>query len=295
MSDAGGFEEHRARLVGLAYRMLGSVTDAEDAVQDAWLRWREADRGAVRSEPAFLNTVVTRLCLDRLRRARGRRVDYVGPWLPEPALSAAEGDRTDADGIGSEASFALMLALERLSPLERAAFLLHDVFGMDFDEVGRALERTAETCRKLASRARVHVRDERPRFRVSPEEGARVAEAFRVAVRDGDLDGLRAMLADSATLVSDGGGRKHAALLPIVGADKIARLYVGLSKKGILVEPRWHRPMRINGLPGWASREADGTLQTVALAVEEGRIATIYVTRNPDKLAHLERLERDGA
>jgi RNA polymerase sigma-70 factor (ECF subfamily) len=168
------------------------------------------------------------------------------------------------------------------------------VFALEFDEIGRALDRSPAACRKLASRAREHVRDARPRYAVPPEEGARVAEAFRVAAREGDVAALSSLLAESATLVSDGGGKRHAALRPIVGAERIGRFFEGLARKGWTRDPRWVLPARINGLPGWASREADGTLQTVALELEDGRVAAIYVTRNPDKLRHLAYLESSG-
>jgi RNA polymerase sigma-70 factor (ECF subfamily) len=287
------FERHRAHLFALAYRMLGSVADAEDAVQDAWLRWREVDRAAVRDERGFLATAVTRLALDRLRAMRGRREEYVGPWLPEPVLD--EGAPCAATRLDEDVSLGLMLALERLSPLERAAFLLHDVFGEGFAEVARALERSEAACRKLASRARARVRDARPRFAVPPEEGARVAAAFRAASREGDVERLRELLLESATLTTDGGGRRPAALLPIHGAERICRFYSGLARKGALAQRSSTPLLTVNGLPGWLERAADGELQTVALEVEGDRVAAIYVTRNPAKLAHLEALLPDRA
>jgi RNA polymerase sigma-70 factor, ECF subfamily len=286
---AAEFEAHRRRLTGLAYRMLGSVAEAEDAVQDAWLRWSQAERGAVRDPGAFLRRVVARLCLDRLKSARARRETYVGPWLPEPVLDAeALRGPPDAGEWADDLSFALMLALERLSPLERAAFLLHDVFDLDFAEVAATLGRGEAACRQLAARARAHVRAARPaRFAVPPEEGERLAAAFLAAVRSGDPAALARLLAEDAVLRTDGGGRKAAALNPILGRDRIARFFAGLARKARI--PRAVvRPARVNGLPGFLSLEEDGTLQAVAVeAGDGGLICAIYIVRNPDKLRHL--------
>ncbi len=286
------FEAHRPRLTGLAYRMLGSVAEAEDAVQDAWLRWHQAERGAVRDPGAFLRRVVARLCLDRLKSARARRESYVGPWLPEPVLDAEAlrgGAPPDAGEWADDLSFALMLALERLSPLERAAFLLHDVFDIGFAEVAAALGRGEAACRQLAARARAHVRAARPaRFAVPPEEGERLAAAFLAAVRSGDPAALARLLAEDAVLQTDGGGRKAAALNPLLGRDRIARFFAGLARKARLPRAVVVRPARVNGLPGFVSLEEDGTLQTVAVEAAAGAlIGAIYIVRNPDKLRHL--------
>jgi RNA polymerase sigma-70 factor (ECF subfamily) len=288
------FEEHRSLLTGLAYRMLGSVADAEDVVQDTYLRWHRTDRDSVQNPRAFLSTVVTRLCLDRLKEARHRRESYVGTWLPEPLLAERATQDTPAEELAVDASVALMLALERLSPLERAAFLLHDVFDMNFSEVAASLDRDVATCRKLASRARIHVREARPRFEVDQAESTRVAEAFFAATRSGDSSRLRELLAEDAVLSSDGGGKKAAVLRPIVGGEKINRFLTGLAKKIAHAMPRWHRAMLINGLPGWVSVEPDGTLQTTALEIIDGKVAAIYITRNPDKLRHLARWVPEG-
>lgn len=294
MDDAAQeFERHRGRLVGLAYRMLGSVAEAEDAVQDAWLRWHRADRAAIRTPEAFLSTVVTRLCLDRLKEARRAREIYVGPWLPEPLVEDPSQAVLPADAVAGDVSVALMLALERLSPLERAAFILHDVFDMGFDQVAGALGRDEAACRQLASRARAHVQTARPRFQVSAAERDRVADAFFAAARSGDPAGLRDLLADAAALHTDGGGRKRAALNLVVGGDRIARFYAGNVRKAAGAPPLWARRLSINGLPGIATVEHDGTLQTTALEIAGGRIVAIYVTRNPDKLSHIARLVPD--
>lgn len=293
-ADEPAFEGQRGRLVGLAYRMLGSVAEAEDAVQDAWFRWRDADRAAVRNPGSYLSAVVTRLCLDRLKAARRRREVYVGPWLPEPLLDDPALAVLPAEETAQDVSIALMLALERLSPLERAAFILHDVFDMGFGEIAVALGRNEAACRQLASRARAQVQRAKPRFAVEAKEGARVAAAFFAASRGGDLAALRDLLSDSATLYSDGGGLRPAALRPIAGGDRISRFFAGLSRKGKLTAPLWSKRLALNGLPGLATVEADGTLQTVALDIAGGRVVTVYITRNPDKLRHIASLLPEG-
>ena len=282
-SDAALFEAERRRLMALAYRMLGSLTEAEDAVQEAYLRWHAVDRGAVASPRAFLSMVVTRLCLDQLKSARTRRETYVGPWLPEPVLDTAALDAETASEYAQDLTVALMLTLERLSPLERAAFLLHDVFDLDFAGVAHALGRNEAACRQLAARAREHVRAERPRFTASAEEGARLAEAFREAAKSGDASAMAQLLAQDAVLYSDGGGKRIAALNPIYGADKIARFFAGVMKKEDA--SGWRvRAARINGLPGYVFADAEGTLRTVAFEFCDGRIVAIYLVVNPDKL-----------
>ncbi|WP_246479319.1 sigma-70 family RNA polymerase sigma factor [Kaustia mangrovi] len=288
------FERHRGYLQGLAYRMLSSVAEAEDVVQDAYLRWHGSDREAVENPRAFLSRIVTRLCLDRLKSARSRRETYVGPWLPEPLIETGPAVDPHGDTVAEDVSVALMLALERLSPLERAAFILHDIFDMGFDEIAAALNRSAATCRQLASRARSHIETERPRFNVDEDEGARLSQAFFAASHSGDMATLRDILAETATLHGDGGGRKRSTLRPVTGADKIARFYAGLARKADRTGPLWAAPCTINGLPGWATVEHDGTLQTTALEIAGGRIAAVYVTRNPDKLRHVARMVPEG-
>ncbi|CAN5372120.1 sigma-70 family RNA polymerase sigma factor [soil metagenome] len=278
------FETHRPRLVRLAYRMLGSTAEAEDVVQDAWLRWRTADVDTVREPGAWLTRVTTRLCLDQLKSARSRRETYVGSWLPEPLIGSFDPPQDD---LGDDLTLTLMMALERLSPLERAAFLLHDVFGVGFDEVGRTLDRDAPAVRQLAARARKHVQDARPRFPVAPEEGDRIAQAFFAASRSGDVAALRGLLAESVVVTSDGGGKVFAFPRPIRGLDHVLRLYAGLTRKYGADSFVQIRPMRIDGLPGYASLERGALLQTTALEIEDGRITGVYVTRNPEKLARV--------
>ncbi|MGQ0701034.1 MAG: sigma-70 family RNA polymerase sigma factor [Panacagrimonas sp.] len=299
MSDAsldnsldGGFEPHRRHLLGLAYRMLGSLSDAEDAVQEAWLRWREADRSAVENPRAYLGQTVTRLCLDRLKSARAQREVYVGPWLPAPLVedhTSSSSNPEAASELASDLSYAFMLTLERLSPLERAAFLLHDVFDADFSEVASTLGRSEAACRQLASRARNRVRDSRPRFRVTREHSQRLVAAFLFTAKTGDAEGLKGLLSEDACYLSDGGGRVAAAGIPILGRARVIKVVLGLAAKHAPPADAQLHLLQINGQPGCVFRRADGTpIQTIALELDEaGLIGAIYVVRNPDKLSHL--------
>ncbi len=277
---AASFDPLRPKLSRIAYRMLGSVADAEDVVQEAFLRWFDADRAAVHEPEAYLRRVVTRLCLDQLKSARHRRETYIGPWLPEPVVEAAQ-DETD------DVTLPLMLALERLSPLERAAFLLHDVFGVGFDEIAATIDRDPAACRQLASRARSHVRAARPRFDLPKARALQIAAAFFAASRHGDMQHLRSLLADDVTAYSDGGGKARAATRPIAGIEPILKLHAGLASIFAVHMSRIVRYGFINGLPGFVTVERDGVLQTTALQIEDGKIVAIYVMRNPDKLRHL--------
>lgn len=275
---ADSFDPLRPLLTRVAYRMLGSVADAEDVVQDAFVRWLGADRDQVVEPAAFLRRTVTRLCLDQLKSARRQRETYVGPWLPEPLLE----DEADDD-----VTLPLMWALERLSPLERAAFLLHDVFGASFDEIAGTIGRDSAACRQLASRARTHVRQARPRFRVEKQHGLALAEAFFAASRSGDMASLGALLAADVSLHADGGGKRTAALQPISGRAQVLKAHQAFA---VLFRKHGSMLLRIgliNGLPGFVTRESDGELQTTALEIEDGQVVAIYVMRNPDKLRHL--------
>ena len=284
--EVQSFEAHRRALTGLAYRMLGSRAEAEDVVQDAYLRWHAADRAAIEAPRSYLGTVVARLCLDRMKSAQARRELYVGQWLPEPVVDEAFEDESAGD-VAHDISVALIMLLERLSPLERASFLLHDVFGVDFAEVARTLGRGEAACRQLAARARAHVQAERPRFQASPEEGHRLAAAFRRAADAGDIAALSRLLAEDAVLYSDGGGKRAAALNPIYGAEKILRFLAGVTRKNPALAEIEARPAAINGLAGFVLREPDGAIATLAIEHRNGRIVAIYITRNPDKLAHV--------
>lgn len=278
---AATFAPLRPRLTRIAYRMLGSVAEAEDVVQDAYLRWHGADRSAVADPRAFLSKTVTRLCLDHLKSARVKRETYIGPWVPEPMIETIEQDEAD------DITLTLMMALERLSPLERAAFLLHDVFGQDFGEVAQAIDRDAAACRQLASRAREHVRAAKPRFPVSPSQGADIAKAFFDASRSGEVAPLQALLAKDVILYSDGGGKRLAALNPIYGDTNVARFVAGVMRKvAPELELSWRYEV-VDGLPGVVVIENGEVMQTMAFELDDGRITAIYVVRNPDKLKHV--------
>ncbi|MBL0939317.1 MAG: sigma-70 family RNA polymerase sigma factor [Gemmatimonadaceae bacterium] len=279
------FEAHRQRLVRLAYRMLGSRANAEDIVQEAWLRWRQVDESTVQDAGGYLSRIVTRLCLDEMKSARSRRETYVGEWLPEPLVEEVE-EHVDADDL----TLTLMLALERLSPLERAAFLLHDVFGQSLNDIAQTLDRDPAAVRQLASRARKNVQAAKPRFPVARDEGQRIVQAFFAASRSGDMQALQSLLAEDIVIRSDGGGKVLAFRNPIVGIERVVRLYAGLLRKYPASEFELLRPVTVDGLPGYITRERGQLLQIAAFAIEDGRIAGIFITRNPDKLAQVRAL-----
>jgi RNA polymerase sigma-70 factor (ECF subfamily) len=279
------FHEQRGRLLGLAYRMLGSRADAEDVVQDAWLKWANAGGDNVKTPEAFLVTIVTRLCLDRLKSARAQREIYVGPWLPEPIGDADALSPHSATELADDLSFALLLALERLSPLERAAFLLHDVFDAPFCDVAETLDRSEAAVRQLAARARSAVRNERPAHRATPDSHARLLAAFVEATGKADITQLKTLLREDVVALSDGGGKRPAALNPIRGADRVARFIQGvLRKQRAAGHEISSKIAEINGAPG-AIIYLDGAFdQTLTLSIEDDRIAALYIVRNPDKL-----------
>jgi RNA polymerase sigma-70 factor (ECF subfamily) len=304
MSDpAASFEPHRRRLVGLAYRMLGSMADAEDAVQEAYLRWHRTDRGEVADSRAFLMTTTARICLDVLTSARARHEEYVGPWLPEPVLDTAALSPDARTELAEDLSIALLLTLDRLSPLERAAFLLHDVFDFSFGEVARALDRSEAACRQLATRARTRVRAARPRSASTPllsgevdPRHVRLMSAFAAATRSGDLEALMRLLASDARVVTDGGGKVASAATAIDGADHVARFLVEATRE----RPGawWRKDFRlrfatVNGMPGVVVDGPEGPVQTAAFEFEGDVVRALYVVRNPDKLRHLAR-ERES-
>lgn len=276
----------RNRLLGLAYRMLGSRVEAEDVLQDAWLRFSAARDVCDRS--ALLTTIVSRLCLDRLRSAQARREAYVGPWLPEPISDADSLLPDAATELADDISFALLLALERLSPLERAAFLLHDVFDMRFAEVAETLERSEVACRQLASRARKAVRAERPVPRADAHSHQRLLSAFAVATASGDTAALTALLREDAVLLADGGGKVISALNPIRGADRVARFMIGVMRKrdtqamDLRIEQR-----SINGAHGIVAWNGTQIVQILTILPDGDRIEAVYIVRNPDKLGGL--------
>lgn len=276
--EAADFAALRPKLMRVAYRMLGSVADAEDVLQEAFIRWMKTERAEVREPEAYLRRTVTRLCLDQLKSARRQRETYLGPWLPEPIVEEDEAE---------DVTLPLMLALERLSPLERAAFLLHDVFGLGFEEVARTIQRDAAACRQLAARARAHVREARPRFQVDKRRGVELANAFFAASRSGDMQALGAMLAADVSLYADGGGKRPAAMKPIVGFEAVLKNQARIAALHQKYGSTFVRAGFVNGLPGFVTLEADGELQTTALEIIEDKIVAIYVVRNPEKLKHL--------
>ena len=288
------FEPHRRRLLGLAYRMLGSIAEAEDAVQEAYLRWHDTDRETVAEPRAFLITTTTRICLDVLKSARVRREEYVGPWLPDPVTDTAALAPDAQTEMAEDLSVALLLALERLSPLERAAFLLHDVFDYSFTQVADTLGRNEAACRQLASRARTRVREARPAGAIPTRAGsstvdakhAELVSAFISASRSGDVATLRRLLASDARVVTDGGGKVVAALNIIEGADRAAAFLAGAVRKG-WTDDMTVRFDTINGLPGLIVSGRKGLVQTTAFEIEAGVVKAIYIVRNPDKLKHL--------
>ncbi|MFN8634505.1 MAG: RNA polymerase sigma-70 factor [Chloroflexota bacterium] len=284
MDAAAVFAEQRPKLFGVAYRMLGSVADAEDMVQETYLRWQEVvgANTAIDSPSAYLTTMVSRRCLDELRSARRRREEYVGEWLPEPLLTDDRLDPAVATEVADSLSTAFLVVLEALSPGERAAFLLHDVFGYEYPELARILERGEPACRQLVARARRRVAERRPRFDVTPAEHDRLLSEFMHASYAGDLDGLVSLLADDAILRADGGGIRTAARNPIVGADHVARWVLGVAQKA--PAGMGYEVGAVNGLPGVLMR-VDGELYgTISLDVRDGRIQGIYVQVNPRKL-----------
>ncbi len=301
MTDTADFEPHRRFLRGLAYRMLGSVSEAEDVVQDTWLRWRDADTANVHEPRAFLAQIATRLCLDRIKSAQRQREQYVGVWLPEPLVETFDQIAEPAPPaeaaleLAQDVSLAFLLMLQRLSPLERAVFLLHEVFDWSFDEVAQALGRSNAACRQLAARARSQVKLDttRPAAQATDPQHAQrqqaLSAAFAMALRGGDIAQLAQTLASDVVFMSDGGGRVSAVPKPVQGADRVAKMLLGFAKL-------WEReggvtviPARINGHMGAMLFDNQGCIvQTVALAFNaDALIESIYVVRNPDKLRHV--------
>lgn len=282
------FEVHRGRLLGLAYRMLGSRADAEDIVQETWLR-AAAVTETVKDAQAFLVTVTTRICLDQLKSARVRRETYVGPWLPDPILSTEAYSPASETELAEDLSFALLLTLETLTPPERAAFLLHDVFDLPFADIATILQKSEAACRQLATRARKSVKQPSASRPVAPQAYRSLTSRFFETLETGDLDGLKSLLREEVMLYTDGGGVRSAALNPIVGADKVARYFLGITRKfGARATSIRLSDVPINGRPGiliFLDEELD---QTFSIDVEEDRISAIYMVRNPEKLGQLD-------
>jgi RNA polymerase sigma-70 factor (ECF subfamily) len=277
------YEEHRGLLVGAAYRLLGSHSDAEDVVQEAWLRWRAVDVRTVDEPRAYLLTITTRLALNRLRQLRTRRETYVGPWLPEPVASDPRADGAAAAELADEVSMAMLIVLESLSPLERAAFVLTEVFGMTSAEVADTLDRSPAAVRQLVHRARSHVEARRPRAAVDAARHRAVTERFLTAASTGDVHGLLEILAPDVTLVTDGGGRRKAALRPIHSADKVIRWMFGVMSRpeAAFLTPRLRV---VNGETAVVLDSPDGVDSVWFVTVEDDRVVAVHAVRNPDKL-----------
>src|SRR5215203_3522945 len=299
-NSARVFDEHRDLLISVAYHVLGSVTDAEDTVQETWLRWCKVDPAEVSTPRAFLVRVTTRLAIDRLRRAKVRRESYVGPWLPEPVLTGY--DVAEDVALAESVSMAMLVVLETLSPLERAVFVLREAFGMPYAEIGEVVGRKEEAVRQLARRARDHVQERRSRFDADESEQRRVTERFLEATSTGNLEALMAVLSPGVTLVADGGGRALAPRRPVRGAEKVARFLLAVA-----TEERMARFLRsvgsepigdlrvsmapVNGGPGILVASGDKPISALVLDISDGVVRTIHLVANPEKLAGVRGIE----
>lgn len=291
MADTAEIHSHRPVLQGIAYRMLGSMAEAEDAVQETFLRWHRQDQAEqlsdIREPKAWLITTLTRHCIDRLRAAKAQRLSYVGMWLPEPVVQEPAVEPVDRLELAETLSMALLMMLERLTPDERAAFLLHEVFETDYPDVARILGKTEAACRQLVHRAKDRVKEGKPRFTPSRAEQEKVMAGFKRAVASGDVAGLAALFSPDATLFSDGGGKAAATLNPIYGSEKIARFFIGVRDK----VPEGHEivPRIINGSLGYVIYVGNQALQANHFEFDGDRIVAVHIVRNPDKLQHLMR------
>jgi RNA polymerase sigma-70 factor (TIGR02957 family) len=287
VTDTEVFEAHRDLMFAVAYRMLGTIADAEDAIQDAWLRWSSSPRSDIAEPRAYLARIITNTALNRLRSARARRESYVGPWLPEPLLTDASPDAAERAELAESVSVAMLVVLESLAPEERAAFVLREVFDFAPAEIGEALGRSDAAVRQLVHRAREHVRARRPRFEVDKGQQREVTERFLAAATGGDLDQLMEVLAPEVTLTTDGGGIAKAALRPIVGAAKVARFVAAISVQpymGIHVSDMTIEIAEINGSPGVIVSAVGRVITAMTAVVAGGRITEVLVISNPDKL-----------
>ena len=294
MTGVDAFEANRRRLFAVAYRMLGSVAEAEEVVQDAWIRWDRTDPASVENPAGWLTTVTTRIAIDRLKSASHRREVYVGPWLPEPVVERVDGDPAGHVELAESLSMAFLTMLERLNPVERAAFLLREVFGSEYGDIASAVDRSEAACRQIVHRARERVDPDRPaRYDADPADEKRLLDGFLAATFDGDLDALKLVLHDDVVAWSDGGADRRAARHPILGAERVARFMTGIARRGpddgaaLGIEP-----VRVNGDPGYLVRTDGDVFMTMAFELSadaEGdvRIGTIRAVLNPRKLDHL--------
>jgi RNA polymerase sigma-70 factor (ECF subfamily) len=282
MNRVEAFSQHQPLLFSIAYRMLGSVMDAEDMVQETYLRWESAAPAQVRSPKSYLSTVVTRLCIDQLRSARAQREQYIGPWLPEPLITEEAETMDGRLELADSLSIAFLLLLERLTPTERAVFLLRDAFDYPYPEIARIVGKSEANCRQMARRARTHIVERRRRFGASNEERRQLAERFLRAATSGDMDGLVALFADDVTLRSDGGGKVAAALNPIEGPQKVARFFIGLARKR--PADMVFRPAGVNGRPGMILYTGGRPYSVMTFEAAGGKIGDVDIIVNPDKL-----------
>jgi RNA polymerase sigma-70 factor (ECF subfamily) len=289
------FDRHRRLLFSVAYQMLGSVSDAEDVVQDAWLRWSSADRSDVADERAYLVRTVSRLALDRLNSARARRETYVGSWLPEPLATGPEKDPAEAAELADRVSLAMLVVLETLSPVERAVFVLREVFGLPVAEVARVLDRSEAAVRQLAHRAREHVEARQPRFDADRRATREATERFLAACTGGDVAALLEVMAPDVVLLSDGGGKAKAPLRPILGSAKVARFLAAIGPQGAAVPGLQAAIAEVNGAPAAVAWTAEGPYLTVQLVVADGLIQQVILVTNPDKLSGIGPATDSGA
>lgn len=290
MTSTEIFEAYRGYLFSIAYRMLGSVMEAEDMVQETYLRWQEVDGTEVESPKSYLATIVTRLCLDQLKSARARREEYIGPWLPEPLVADPEKGPARALDRAESLTMAFLVVLETLQPEQRAAYLLREVFDYGYDEIAQMLDKTEAACRQMVSRARRYIQERRPRFEASREKGEQALEQFITAVNGGDMQGLMNVLEADVVWTSDGGGMRGVARRPIVGADNVARFALRLAEMAPTETSR--RRMWINGGPGLMI-EVDGRpYAALSFELAGDRIAAIRAVVNPEKLGHLSGAEK---
>lgn len=279
------FQEHRSLLFGIAYRMLGSVSEAEDMVQETFLRWQKQTLEEIKSPKAWLTSAITRLCIDQLRSARKTREEYVGVWLPEPLVEKQQEQQDKAVGLADSLSTAFLILMETLTPAERAVFLLREVFEYDYSEISRIIDKSEANCRQMVRRAKEHVAAGKSRFEAAPDRHERLLQQFINTCRQGDTAGLLSMLREDTVLYSDGGGKVVAAPRPVIGGAKVARFLVGVSKLA-----RGDEEIRfamINASPGILRYQEGRLIQTTAFELVDGQIAAIYIVRNPDKLAHV--------
>lgn len=286
------FEEHRQMLFGIAYRMIGSVMDAQDMVQDTFLRWQRTPTEQIQSPRSWLTTVITRLCINHLRSARVQRETYLGPWLPEPLMTGPEGQPEGQPAehaqLADSLSLAFLVLLETLTPTERAVFILREVLDCEFSEIASIVDRSEVNCRKILTRARKHVEARRPRFDATSEQAEKLTQKFQQAVRGGEIQELLDLLASDVVLISDGGGKARALPKPLQGSDPIARLMMGARQRfASPTEVTLHA--RVNGLPGFVAFEGTRATRVMALGIHDGRIQALFIITNPDKLGHLKR------